>query len=259
MNIGEIYKITNLINNKIYIGKTKKYYKNIEFGYLKRFINHKVSANSESKKNNCPRLYNAIRKYGNKNFKVEMIHECELKIIDEKEIEFIKKYNSTDRNIGYNIALGGGGRSVVNISEEIRYKISKKQNTEHPMNIKPYLKNNVLVGYTVQRRENGMVFRKYFTNSKNIPEINLELAKNWLNDIIDNKIDNTNINKYNRDSNLPKNIYQIIENDKLVGYKVNIMIDGKKYTKSFQSNTTLIEELLQKAIKYKESILNSYN
>jgi hypothetical protein len=104
-----------------------------------------------------------------------------------------------------------------------------------------------------------MVFRKYFTNSKNIPEINLELATNWLNDIIDNKIDNTNINKYNRDSNLPKNIYQIIENDKLVGYKVNIMIDGKKYSKSFQSNTTLIEELLQKAIKYKESILNSYN
>lgn len=32
-----------------------------------------------------------------------------------------------------------------------------------------------------------------------------------------------------------------------------------KYIKSFQSNTTLIEELLQKAIKYKESILNSYN
>ena len=43
------------------------------------------------------------------------------------------------------------------------------------MNIKPYLKNNILVGYTVQRRENGIVFRKYFTNSKNTPEINFML------------------------------------------------------------------------------------
>ena len=259
MNIGEIYKITNILNNKIYIGKTKKFYKNNEFGYLKRFENHKISATSKSKNNDCPRLYNSIRKYGKENFKVELIHECELDIINEKEIEFIKHFKSTDRNIGYNIALGGGGRSVVDISEEIRKKISIKQNNTHQMNIKPYLKNNIIVGYIVQRRENGIVFRKYFTNSKNTPESNLELAEKWLNDIINNKINNDNINKYNKSNNLPNNIYQIIEKNKLIGYKLNIVINGIKYTKSFQSINIPIQETLKKIIEYKESILNSNN
>ncbi len=256
MDIGEIYKITNLVNNKIYIGKTKKYYKNCEFGYLKRFENHKASATSQSKNNDCPRLYNSIRKYGKDNFKIELLCECTLKDIDNKEIEYIQRFDSTNRNIGYNIALGGGGRSVVNISEEIRNKISKTQNSEHPMNIKPYLKNNVLVGYTVQRRENGKVFRKYFTNSKNSSTYNLRLANEWLDNVKNNNIDDNNINKYNRKENLPKNIYSVIENNKLVGYKVNIMKNKIKYTKSFQSCEIPIEELLIKAIDYKESILN---
>ena len=259
MNIGEIYKITNLLNNKIYIGKTKKYYKNNEFGYLKRFKNHVISANSKSKNNDCPRLYNAIRKYGIENFKVEVIHECELQFVNEKEIEFIKMYNSTDRNIGYNIALGGGGRCVVNVSEETREKISRSQHSMHQINIKPYLKNNEIVGYTVQRRENGKVFRKYFTNSKNTSKINLSLAETWLNDVKNNKINENNINKYNKKDILPKNIYPIIDNNKMIGYKLNIMINNNKYTKSIQSINIPIEELLQKIIKYKESILKSYN
>ncbi len=257
MDIGEIYKITNLLNNKIYIGKTKKYYKNSEFGYLKRFENHKASATSQSKYNDCPRLYNAIRKYGKDNFKIELLCECSLTDIDNKEIEYIQKFDSTNRNIGYNIALGGGGRSVVNISEDIREKISKTQNSEHPMNIKPYFKNENLIGYTVQRRENGKVFRKYFTNSKNSVEDNLRLANEWLNNVKNNIINQNNINKYNRTDNLPKNIYSVIENNKLVGYKINIMRNNIKYTKSFQSCETPIEELLKKAIEYKESILSN--
>lgn len=255
-NIGEIYKITNLVNNKIYIGKTKKYYKSSLFGYIKRFDNHINSAFSNSKFNDCPRLYNAIRKYGKEKFKVELICESSLDEIDTLEIKYIEEFNSTNRKIGYNIALGGGGRSVVNISEEIRNKISIKQNSTHPINIKPYYKNNTITGYTVQRRENGKVYRKYFTNSKNSTEVNYKLAEDWLNNVKNNNINDDNINKYNRTDNLPKNIYKMIENDKLIGYKVSIMINKRKYNKSFQSINLPLKELLKKAIEYKKSILN---
>lgn len=110
-NLGEIYKITNLVNNKIYVGKTKKYYKSSLFGYLKRFDNHINSAYSKSKFNDRPRL--AIRKYGKDKFKVELICEVPLKEIntmeiDTMEIAYINKLNSTDNKIGYNIVLGGG-------------------------------------------------------------------------------------------------------------------------------------------------------
>ena len=256
-NIGEIYKITNLINNKIYIGKTKKYYKSTQFGYLKRFNNHINSAFSNSKCNDCPILYNAIRKYGRDKFKIELICESSLDEIDSMEIKYIKKFNSIDKNIGYNIALGGGGRKTVNISEEIRKKISNTQNSKYPMNIKPYFKNDKIMGYTVQRRENGKVFRKYFTNSKNTAEFNYNLAVNWLNSVKNNNINDNNINKYNRTDNLPKNIYKLIEKNKTIGYKVNIMKNNIKYNRSFQSINISLNDLLKKAIVYKNSILNN--
>jgi hypothetical protein len=71
-NTCEIYKISNIINNKVYIGKTKKYYQNNPFGFENRFKNHIICAFSKSKKNDCPKLYNAIRKYGKDNFKTEL-------------------------------------------------------------------------------------------------------------------------------------------------------------------------------------------
>ncbi len=40
-NTGEIYKITNIVNNKIYIGKTKKFYQSTPFRYQMIFQNHK--------------------------------------------------------------------------------------------------------------------------------------------------------------------------------------------------------------------------
>ena len=250
-NLGEIYKITNLINNKIYIGKTKMFYKDTKFGYENRFKNHLISAFSKSKRNDCPRLYNAIRKYGKQNFNIELICNCPLEKIDEYEIKYIKMNDSTNDKKGYNIALGGGGRSVVNISEETRKKISLKQ-SESEMNIKPYLKNNIQIGYTVQRRQNGKVYRKYFSNTKNTLEENYKLSKEFLNSIINSNITD---NKYNRKKNLPINIHEIIKDNKIIGYKVFIMKNKIKYTKTFQSSKKSIEELYNNAIEYKKSII----
>ena len=72
----DIYKITNLINGKIYVGKT-------EGTYIKRFETHKYNAKSGKE----GYLYNAIRKYGEDNFVVDKIDEAlTVEELDAKEI-----------------------------------------------------------------------------------------------------------------------------------------------------------------------------
>jgi len=100
-----IYKTTNIINGKIYIGKYKgknRFY----FGSGKL-------------------IRQAIQKYGKENFIRETLEEgiVDPIILDEREIYWIKYYHSRDRGIGYNIAEGGRGNS--NPSEETRRLISE--------------------------------------------------------------------------------------------------------------------------------------
>lgn len=102
---GYIYKTTNMVNNKIYIGKKKG-----EF---------------------CPTYYGSgkliklsIEKYGLDNFKVEIIKECySLKEINEQEKYFIEKLFPE-----YNIAAGGtGGNTMLLMPEnEKRILIEKR-------------------------------------------------------------------------------------------------------------------------------------
>lgn len=98
---GYIYKITNDINNKIYIGKTLS---PIE----KRFKEHC----SDAFKDRCEKrpLYDAIKKYGIEHFKIELVEEVNLNEISEKEIYWINFYD-TYKN-GYNATKGGDGKQL---------------------------------------------------------------------------------------------------------------------------------------------------
>ena len=96
-----IYKITNKINNKVYIGKSTS----IE----RRFSEHK-SPYEWGRLPNKP-LYLAFIKYGLNNFIFEIIEECDEKSLNQREIYWIKQYNSTDAEKGYNISAGGDGHS----------------------------------------------------------------------------------------------------------------------------------------------------
>lgn len=90
-----IYKITNLINGHSYIGLST----NIE----KRWSYHKTQYNWEREKNKS--LYQAFIKYGIDNFKFEVLEECSVEQLSEKEIYYINKYD-TFKN-GYNSTTGG--------------------------------------------------------------------------------------------------------------------------------------------------------
>lgn len=108
-----IYKITNNINGKCYIGQT--------VGKLaERMAAHFHSVN---KKINHP-LYDSINKYGKENFKVEIIEICSsIEELNFLEKYYIKQYNSINREFGYNLTDGGKNSRL---SEASKQKIAKK-------------------------------------------------------------------------------------------------------------------------------------
>lgn len=97
-----IYKITNQLNQKCYIGKTM-------LSIQERWIQHLRDAVKDNC-NNRP-LYKAINKYGKDNFIIEQIEECSDKIVNEREQYWIKYYNSYHN--GYNATLGGDGKAYI--------------------------------------------------------------------------------------------------------------------------------------------------
>jgi group I intron endonuclease len=108
--VGHIYKITNIKNNKIYIGQTLSHRKNRgkyrPFGYEGRFKDHLSEALCNSKKKQCTYLNNAIRLYGKESFIVTLITECNKDDLDDFEIKYIKEHSSLYPN-GYNLTSGG--------------------------------------------------------------------------------------------------------------------------------------------------------
>lgn len=89
-----IYKITNTITGKTYIGQTTK------------TVPNRVSQHKKDSKNGTTYLANAIRKYGWDMFEVDVICECESKEkLDEMECYYIKQYKMTTGV--YNLTNGG--------------------------------------------------------------------------------------------------------------------------------------------------------
>lgn len=108
---GYIYKTTNKINNKIYIGQHKR----VKF--------------DESYFGSGRLLKKTIKKYGKENFKCEIIEWCENQNqLDEREKYWIEFYSSTNIQKGYNITQGGQSRFFTGLkhSEKSKQKMSEK-------------------------------------------------------------------------------------------------------------------------------------
>lgn len=114
-----IYKITNLINGKSYIGQSVDIYK--------RWKREKEDSNNI---NSCSYEYplmRAFRKYGFDNFYFEIIEECKIEELNEKEMYWINFYDTFFN--GYNQTLGGDTTSR-QPKEKIIGIISDLKNTD---------------------------------------------------------------------------------------------------------------------------------
>lgn len=98
--MGYIYCITNLVNQKKYVGKTI-------YSITERFKEHC----SDSKRERCEKrpLYDAMNKYGIENFKVECLEEVDDCILSDREIYWINELQ-TYGSKGYNATKGGDGK-----------------------------------------------------------------------------------------------------------------------------------------------------
>lgn len=103
---GRIYKITNDITNKIYVGKTVK-------SLEERFKGHCISADGWTKELHGSRLYPSMQKYGYEHFHISLLEECNSEEeLCRAEIKWISKLDSTNQERGYNIAPGGNGGAL---------------------------------------------------------------------------------------------------------------------------------------------------
>lgn len=145
----KIYLIKNIINNKSYIGQTIRPVK-------ARFMQHIKSGRGL--------IGRAIKKYGMDNFKFEVLYDClSVEDLNNKEIEFIKKFNTIAPN-GYN--LQGGGNSYpksfnhkFKISEALKgIKVSEETKNKQSLlrrgkcwsgNEKPVIGTNLTTGETI--------------------------------------------------------------------------------------------------------------
>lgn len=151
---GRVYKITNLINNKVYIGQTTQDPK-------ERFRAH-------CRKNGCIAIHSAIKKYGKSNFKIETIalaaNPEELNI---KETYWIYFYNSTSRKHGYNLCFGGADRRVIQETKDRMSKSAKKKVLTQETKDK------------ISKALRGRVFKE--GHGKKISEAKAGLKYNWKN------------------------------------------------------------------------------
>lgn len=98
MTKSGIYKITNQVNGKQYVGQS--------IDIFKRWYEHRYKAECKDDISYNSALHCAFRKYGIKSFLFEILEECEIKDLDSREKYWIAKLKTLVPN-GYNILVGG--------------------------------------------------------------------------------------------------------------------------------------------------------
>lgn len=129
--MGFIYKVTNNINGKIYIGQTT-------FSLEERFQQHLRDCKNKSRKGR-PFMY-ALNKYGKENFTISLIEEVDDSLLNEREQYWIKELHSYIKDplsCGYNATLGGDSIHKYDYKEIYNYylKVKSKTKVAKDMNI----------------------------------------------------------------------------------------------------------------------------
>lgn len=239
--IGEVYKITNLITNKMYIGQTRSHYLNNgkyrPFGHMGRFKKHLNEASRINVNCSCRYLNSTINKYGATNFKCELITTCNINELDYYEIKYISELDTKYPN-GYNLTNGGQncgfekGKKIV-LEEEFK----PKQDMSLNLNLKRSEQTKQLISKRLTDYKSDLQVRKDdMTRVQKIHAINR--FDKYKNIPIDNNID-----KY----------IHIIKNNTLNYEYVRVTINKMRTT--FVGQYETIEEIKNRARKFILDIL----
>lgn len=148
---GRIYLIRNTINDKVYVGQTTVSIK-------LRFQNHLSAA----RRGLDYIVGKAIRKYGEQNFHIELLEECLVEELNEREKYWISYFKSIDNRFGYNISIGGNATYVKKYLDNSKvielfnngipaFKIAKTLHVGIPRITNILKENNIPYGVTLQK------------------------------------------------------------------------------------------------------------
>jgi len=154
-----IYKITSPTGS-IYIGQSKK---------IESRISHYRGALCRSQF----RIYNSINKHGWGSHVFEVIEECEESILNEREIFYIKLFDTFNTEHGMNLRPGGGNHKL---SEDSKRRISignkgKKRSEHHSLRMSKLHKGKKL------SEEHRQALKKANTGSKRSAEVKMNMSK----------------------------------------------------------------------------------
>ena len=240
--IGEIYKITNLITNKMYIGQTRSHYLNKDkyrpFGHIGRFKKHLNEASRINVNCSCRYLNSTINKYDAINFKCELITTCNINELDYYEIKYISELDTKFPN-GYNLTNGGQkcgfekGKKIV-LEEEFKPKIDIVLN----QNLKRSEKTKQLISKRLKDYKNDLQVRK--NDMERVQKIH---AINRFDKYKNIHINSNDIDKY----------IHIIKNNTLNYEYIRVTINKQRTT--FVGQYETIEEIKNRARKFILDIL----
>ena len=174
--IYTIYRLTNTINGKVYIGVTNN--------FKKRMREHSYATNNYL-------ISRAIRKYGWSNFTQEIILQSKDKDYAYRiaEAQFILEHNSTDADKGYNLTDGGQGTTGYIVAEETRAKQRAKKTgrtltTDHKRKISESLEGRTCSEETKAKLSDSLKGNKNFEGKTFSDEVKQLLseqkAKDWI-------------------------------------------------------------------------------
>jgi len=121
-----IYKVTNKVDGKIYIGQTKNV-RNRWKGHIRDAFSH----------NPRRRFQTALRQFGPDGFTIEVIETCDSRReASEREIYWIRVYDSSNPEHGYNSTKGGSGEftGTKGIVKALKHVMKKDLDTYVPRN-----------------------------------------------------------------------------------------------------------------------------
>ena len=179
MLTADIYLITNLINNKQYVGQTIK-------GYKVRWKGHLQNANYINNYRQC--IDKAIYKYGETNFRLDLIETVPIDQKDEKEIYYIKYYDTYHN--GYNLTLGGDANPMFDPSvkqkhlqrmrsKQMREKMSKSVKASYTPELRNWFSEHskaIWNNWSQEQKDNCIKGLKEYNNKQKQPVAALNIS-----------------------------------------------------------------------------------